>query len=225
MRVCTYFLLSLTLLPFACGGRQDAESDPPLPQAASVPAPSPQASIPDRPPIDLGDVDSGIMILGKLAPESESATVTADYIETQRSRLSITTITVRAPFPDELFVQFEMASTRDFVERPVVTRVRAYRDEETQLGDEHAYVMGSTARQPEPDASGVVVPRAFVVDVMAGLEEAPDTMLVHAEADAWLMETDTDESTLDPFQDTSPERVSLFSNPVRINFEREVASL
>ena len=221
MKANTCCLLVFTMLACACSGQKEADGEPPAPRPAA-PAPT-QAATPlaERPPIDPGDVDSGIMILGTLAPESVSATTQAEYIETARETLSMTIITARPPFPEKLLIQFEMTSSRDFVERPVVARARAYRDNDTPLGEEHAYVMGRNARRPEPDESGMVIPRAFVVDALEGLEAPPDTMLVYARADAWLMETGTDENALDPRTATSPERVTLISNPVRINFEKE----
>ncbi len=220
MKAMTCVVLICALVLSACSGQRDEDREPRVPEAL-VPSADPAADpVLERPPIDLGDVDSGIMILGMLAPESDFANVEVDYLETQRGRLSMSIITVKPPFPESFHVRFEMASTRDFIERPVVVRVHAYRAEEERLGEEHAYVMGRTASASGAEAAGVMTPRAFTVNALEGLESIPDTLLVYAEADAWLMATGTDEEVLDPRVATSDERVSLFSNPVRINFER-----
>ncbi len=224
MKYYIYGLAIAALLVAACSGQKDTDRDyagPVVSDKADTTTSS--NALPEKLPIDPGDVDSGILINGMLAPESQSDTVTAEYMETQRDTLSMTTITVRPPFPDALSVMFVIVSTRDFVERPVVMRTRTYRDDEI-IGDEQGYVLGKNARilpETDPDAAP---PRMFVVNVLEGLTEIPDTMLLHARADAWLMPVGTDETTLNPLTDTAPDRVSLMSNPVRINFIKEEAA-
>ena len=227
MKLYTYSIFAISILTVACSGQKDADREYSAPAASknTMTPMSSDSAIPEKLSIDPGDVDSGIYINARLAPESESVAVTADYIETQRSTLSMTTITARLPFPDALLVAFEVSPNRDFAERPVVLRVRAYRDNDTQIGEEQAYVLGKDARLPQMDENGVSIPRAFVVNALEGLTEIPDTMLLHAKADAWLTATGTDETTLDPLTATSPDHVSLMSNPVRINFEKEEAAL
>jgi hypothetical protein len=174
--------------------------------------------MPEEQAIDLGDVDSGVTIDGKLAPESLAENVTAEYIETQRDTLSMTTITVKEPFPEKVMVEFIVVASRDYVERPVVLRARAYR-EDTAYDDEYGYVLGKEARSGSDFQN-----RRFTVDALEGLAEIPDTVLLHARADAWLMPEGTDETTLNSMTDTAPDRVSLMSNPVRINFVKEGAA-
>lgn len=220
MKLSRVYLMLCVVLAVACSGRDDPDREPPVPEASEhvMFPPSPTAVV-ERPPIDLGDVDSGVFILGTLAPESETADVTADYIETMRNTLSMATITVHPPFPEQLLVQFEVVAWRAFEERPVVVRVRAYREDDEMLGEEHAYLMGRDANQEPIGADGRPQPRAFVVNALDGMDAVPDTMLLYARADAWLMEENTAEELLDPRVAASPERVTLISNPVRINFE------
>ncbi len=180
-------------------------------------APASAAPLPERPPIDLGDVDSGVLIIGSLAPASVSSTVVEDRVETLRDTVAMVTITVHPPYPEQLFIRFEFDASRNFEERPVVARARAYRDDTTALGEEYACLLGREATTP----AGQSPKCAFVVDALEGLEAPPATLLLHAQADAWLMEVGTVEDLLDPRSATSPERVSLQSNPVRINFEQK----
>ncbi len=211
-------LLSVVMI-VACSGRDDPDREAPVPEASQqVTLPHGTAVGAEGRPIDLGDVDSGIMINGTLAPEAQSDAVAADYIETMRGTLSMTTITVHPPYPEELSILFELVSTRAFEERPVVVRARAYRDQETPLGEEYASLMGKDAATIPVDAAGRLQPRQFVVDALEGLDAIPETMLLHVQADAWLMEAGTVEELIDPRTATSPERVTLLSNPVRINF-------
>lgn len=224
MKTYTCALAIIIVLVAACSGQKDSDRDyagPVVSDKADTTISS--NTLPEKLPIDPGDVDSGISIKGTLAPESQSDTVTADYMETQRDTLSMTTITVRPPFPDVLSVMFAVVSSRDFVERPVVMRTRTYRDD-TVIGDEQGYVLGKNARTLPETAPNAAPPRIFIVNALEGLTEIPDTMLLHARADAWLMPVGTDEENLNPLTDTAPDRVSIMSNPVRINFVKEEAA-
>jgi len=191
-------------------------------EASPVPEPPPPAPRPE--PLDIGDVDSGIFIHGLLAPESASDTVTADYIETLRGTLSLTTITVKEPFPDQLLVRFELKARRNFPGRPVVIRARAYRGESEVVGAEYACVLGSDAQIPKGGPNQEPFTHAYTVNVLEGLAAIPDTLLVHGQADAWLMPEGTSETLVDPKSATSPDQVPLVGNPVRINFVKAEAA-
>ena len=218
-RYVVSFIVCVTLFA-ACSGRNGGDREPPAPQADTrVVFPPPTNAVPERPAIDLGDVDSGVFIVGRLAPESQRASISEEYVETMRNTLSMAVITVRPPFPERLLIRFELTASRAFEERPVVVRARALRDDDALLDKEQAYVMGKEANRVPVDASGIAHPRAFVVDALEGLDAVPETMLVHARADAWLMDGVTPEELLDPRMASSSERVALLSNPVRINFE------
>ena len=92
---------------------------------------------------------------------------------------------------------------------------------DTATGEEHGFVLGKNARFPKTADGTPALPRGFTVNVLEGLSEVPDTMLIHVRADAWLMPEGTDESTLNPLTDTAPDQVTIMSNPVRINFVME----
>ena len=218
--LCSF--VALTIFITSCSGGKDADREFNVPVASenSVASLSSESMI-STTTIDPGDVDSGIFINAKLMPESESDTVSAEYIETMRGTLSMAIITVKPPFSDTLLVEFEISPNRDFAERPVVMRVQAYRDDKTLLGEEQGYVLGENATQHKQNEKGGGTPRIFVVDALEGLTETPETVLVYAKANAWLMPTGTDETGLEPLTASSPDRVAIMSNPVRINFEKE----
>ena len=219
MKFYSCVCLALAFILVACSGAKEEEQDPqmPVPSDKAPVATVAETGLPVKAPIDPGDVDSGILINGKAMKESLTENVSVEYIETQRSTLSMTTITVNPPFPETLPLFFEIVSTRNFEERPVVMRVRAYREKEW-LGEEHGFVLGKEARSPKTSDGSPAPPRGFTVDALADLTEIPDTMLLHARADAWLMPEGTDESELNPLTDTAPDQVAILSNPVRINF-------
>ncbi len=229
MRSRLFVILACAFLLAACmeTEKEKAALPPPGAPAPDVPAASPvepavpqappMPQQPETPPIDIGDVDSGVFIRGVLAPESQSETTTVEYIETMRGTLSLTTITVKEPFPAQLFVRFELKSKRNFETQPVVVRARAYRGDNEAVGEVYACVLGSTAMQPQgPDNTPFT--HAYTVNVLEGLDAPPETMLVHGRADAWLMPKGTVESLIDPRSAESPDQVPLMGNPVRINF-------
>lgn len=195
-----------------------ANASPAEPAPVPEPPAPPMPAEPKQPPLDIGDVDSGIFIHGILDPDSASETVTADYIETLRGTLSLTTITVREPFPEQLRVRFELKAKRNFAGRPVVIRARAYRGDNEAIGEEYACVMGSDAQNPVSGPDKEPFTPAYTVNVLDGLEAIPDTLLVHGRADAWLMPEGTAEGLIDPRSAVSPDQVPLMGNPVRINF-------
>lgn len=192
--------------------------------ATAPPAPDIPASVSGNPPIDLGDVDSGIFLRGILAPEASSPTCTAEYVETMRGNLSLATITVKEPFPEQLPIRFELTAKRNFPGTPVVIRARAYRNEDEAVGEEYACVLGSNAKGTPSENGGKPIPHAYTVNVLEGVTTIPETMLVYGRADAWLMPEGTAEALLDPKVADSPNKVALMGNPVRINFVKTAAT-
>lgn len=203
-----------------------APDQPAVPYASQTPGetPPPAETPPEKPPIDIGDVDSGVFLRGVLDPASESPTVTVEYIETVRGTLSLTTITVKEPFPERLLVRFELNARRNFEENPVVVRARAYRGDNEVIGEEFACVLGSDAMDKPSEDGQPPVRRGYSVNVLDGLSSIPDTMLVHGRADAWLMPKGTSEMLIDPKVADSPDKVALMGNPVRINFVKTAAA-
>lgn len=220
MRARCFMLILCILVCVACGKSPKSDSaDPqPIPAAPHRAAPAPAASL-QRAPIDLGDVDSGISISGRLAPLVPASGIREETVETKRGKLAMCTIHVSPPFRDELAVRFEVTASRAFAERPVVLRVRVFRDE-TPVTEEFSFVLGRDANLPPVDSSGMPSPRAFVVNALSGLDAPPASLLLHARATAWLMEAGTPEELLNPSTASSDERVAIMSNPVRIHFEQ-----
>ncbi|MFA7693151.1 MAG: hypothetical protein GX117_12375 [Candidatus Hydrogenedentes bacterium] len=202
---------------------QGDKADAPAAAAAAAPAVPPEvaAPVPAEPPVDLGDVDSGVFLRATLSPNADSSSCTAEYVETMRGNLSLATIIVKAPFPKELPLHFELTSKRDFPNTPVVVRAHAYREDNESVGDEYACILGTNARGI-PDAEGNAGPTyTFTQDILQGLETIPETLLAFAKAEAYLMPPGTVETLLDPRHADSPDQVSLMSNPVRIYFVEE----
>jgi hypothetical protein len=158
--------------------------------------------------LNLGDVDQGINIEGRLAnADSLPATIMAEAFMHPTKRLDMLTIDIADPVPAQLDIAYTVRATREFADRPVVLRAVVIR-EETAIHGFNA-VLGVAAQENEVNE---------IVDVFAGLTEMPETMLIRVEAEAHLMPIGTDESTLDAATATSDENTEAIKfNPIRIN--------
>ena len=199
-RIAVVFLLLGSLV--TCGPRQPAE--PPATGTIGLP---PATSGAEH-EINIGDVEATVRILGTLAPESEAPNITVQTYE-HALVVDLATITVSPPFPDELKVLFTTRGLRSFGVTPVAVRAKVFVDKKEVYS--YALKFGLRAEYERPEE---------VVDVLAGLETIPDTMLVHVEAEAVLMPEGTNEVSLDPLTATASieRRTTIRSNPVRINF-------
>jgi len=159
--------------------------------------------------MDLTAVEHALHLTGALAPQSEAANVTADEMVSARSFVNLTTITVAPPYPEALWVTFRVKSTANFPDAPVALRTRIHIDQE--VVDTFSMVLGADATKTSKEQA---------IDVLAHVAAAPETMLVHARADAVLLPEGTDPASVDPDTVTAPpERTgTVMSNPVRINF-------
>ncbi len=158
--------------------------------------------------VNIGDVEAQVRILGTLAPQSEADNVQVQVYE-HGPVIDMATVTVNPPYPTELNVVFTTRALRDFPVTPVVVRAKVLVDKR-EIGS-YATKFGVRATFEE---------REDVVDVLAGLDTIPESMLVHVEAEAVLMPQGTDEASVDPLTATASveRRTVIRSNPVRINF-------
>ncbi len=222
------FFLALAvcvLLPVGCSKAGPPPSAEPK-RTDALPAAPPQA--PDAAPvpagIDIGDVESSIVVAATVPPEGLPAEVTVEEMKTARDRLALCTVTVRPPYPASLTLRMTLEPQRGFAERPVVLRGAVYRDD-APLSPALETVVGAkgSAAPAAPVAPAAARPLTVEVDLMQGLTPVPDTMLVVGKLDAFLMDAGAPEAGLDPATATSASRTVLQSNPVRVNFVREGA--
>ncbi len=170
--------------------------------------------------IDLGDVEATTQFEARLAERSQAANVEANEVENMLNKLTLATITLREPFPESLWLALSIDPKEDYSERPLVLRSAVSRDKE--VFERFGTVLGENTALPRNKEKTTKWPTTFEVDALKGLEEIPETLLVHAIARAELTDQGTDESTLDPAS-PAPKDITfatISSNPVRINFER-----
>ena len=158
---------------------------------------------------DLGDAETSLKLEAKVGAASANPSVKVDETLDFRKKLVLTAVDVAPPAPKEFWVTFILQSSSAFKEAPVVVRGKVFRDD-SEVGA-FATVLGADA---------TTKPFKQDVDVVAGLSTAPNTMLVHAEAEVILLPEGTDPATVDPktVTGTLDTTGSVLSNPMRINF-------
>lgn len=202
--------LSVTAALIALSACSGPKPEPPMAaESAAKPAPEAPAK-PAEPGLNVGDVEAGVVVSATVPPEEVSAQVSVDNMETARKRLSMATVTVKPPYPAKLTVRVTLSPQVSFEKEPVVVRGKLRRDEQP-IEPEFSTIV--TKGGPVGDSS-----IKYDFDVMQGLAAPPDTMLVYARFDAYLMPKGTPPTGLDPKTVQSDRHTELISNPVRINF-------
>ena len=217
MNIRSWFRLCCLLLPVtaalialpACSAPK-----PEAPKAVEKPAkpPQPPLAAPVEPGLNIGDVEAGIIVAATVPPEGLSPQVAVENMETKRDRLAMSTITVKPPYPEKLTLRVTLTPKVSYVKQPVVVRGKLRRDE----------------KPLEPEFSTVVSEGGPTLattikcdfDIMQGLATPPETMLVYAQFDAYLMPMDTPITGIDPKTSQSDQHTELLSNPVRVYFAK-----
>jgi hypothetical protein len=215
IRILLTFAVCLALT--ACGGSAPQEASP---VGTASPA---TTSEPDRelfdPVDDLGDLEQGIDTEVRIPEADRPEGAAVRQLEDFRNNITMATVDLSEPFPTSLVATVQVKPSRSFPDPPAVVRVRIKRDDEVLAT--HEAVVGRMATGSEKAKE-----LTWQVDVLAGLETMPETMLVVAETDLLLMPLGTVEETIDPATaDVAATRKTMKpSNPLRINFNAGDAS-
>ena len=120
------------------------------------------------------------------------------------------TVDVRPPHPAQLWIAFRTDARKGkFAERPVVLHAQVFVDNKPV--DSFAQLL---AQDSEKEAG------EYKVDVLAGLDAAPETLLVHAQAQVFFLPKGIDPASADigALSAKAKETGNILSNPVRVNF-------
>lgn len=207
----SYRILSVSLLL----GVLAACSPAPRTDAAKGSSVAPKAetsgATAERKGMDVGDVESVLHIVATLAARSAAPNINVEEMKDTRNHLDLTTLTIGPPHPKEVYVSFRVEASKPFTEGPVALRAKILRDNH-EIGSFATLLGADAASQPYEQA----------VNVLAGLEAVPDTLLVHAQAEVILLPAGTDPARVDvrTVSGTPDSTGSVLSNPVRVNFKR-----
>lgn len=186
--------------PTAPESREGTDGADPLPTSPIVKA--------DSKRFGIGDVETGLRVTLRLDAESKLGNVKYEELETMRKDLARVSVEVRPPYPDELWLTFLIRANIGFQGNPVRVKARVYVDKNEVEAFEFVFGENPALR-----------PRATRVNVLAGLDTVPESLLVHAEVEAALFEG-VDPASFDPATAVARRgnTVTVFSNPVRIDF-------
>lgn len=184
----------LLLTGFGCSPQ--APQTPP----EDAPAQSVMVRMEPEKALDIGDVEADARLEVTLDEAMRDTDITVEEMRTAMGELNLTRIDLPWPPPEQLLLHCEMKYSNNYTNTPVSADIRLLRDD-VIVANEGGILAGRSFENP----------LAFVVDVFEGLQEFPETMLVHAEL------------TLAFFPDENAavintETTTKLSNPVRINF-------
>ena len=207
-----------------CGGQESAaptsSAEPAEPAATST---EPAVPVAGPRELNIGDIEAEVKFEVRLDADVAPAGVTSEELSSQKQKLNLVTVTVEGARPAELWLRIDLSTQLEFPERPVAARGRLIREveagvKETLFTFETIFDDNASARRRRE--GGDFPPQNFRAEVMQGLSEMPETMLLYGEMDVVIMPKGTDPATLDPAtaRHTPESEGLLLSNPVRINY-------
>ncbi len=164
--------------------------------------------------LKVGDVEQTVTINMSLSQRSQARNITEEVLADKLERVRLLTININPPFPNSLWLDTVVKAKNDFHYTPVVLRGSYLRNEKESLGDIKLVLAGrfSDDYNLQP------------IDVLAGLEQVPETMLISMDLEALLMPPGTDPAAIKPDTATTPpERITramYYKTAVRINFNK-----
>ncbi|HEO71716.1 MAG TPA: hypothetical protein ENN80_10685 [Candidatus Hydrogenedentes bacterium] len=154
-------------------------------------------------------VEFAVHIKGTLDERSKAANVMCDEMVNARYRVDLATITIEPPYPEELWLRFEVSSSESFENAPVVLRASVKRDNDVL--DRFGTVLDRDAR---------VRPYDHSMELMSHIDGAPASVLIYTQAEALIMPEETDPASIDiESAQAPPARTGhIMGNPIKIVF-------
>ncbi|HOT50072.1 MAG TPA: hypothetical protein P5318_13020 [Candidatus Hydrogenedentes bacterium] len=196
------FMLLLLAALAACNVKPPASvSAPPSP-------PTTETKEPPR-PIDIGDVEAALRIIPAVAAESAGPGVHVEEMKDTQGHVLMASANVSPPRPAQFWVTFRLVGVRLIERVPVAVRVRILRDKQP-IAEFATFFDPGWYNNPHEQR----------FDVLTGLDSAPSTLLVHAEADLIMLPPGTETATVDPATVTGEPDMTgvVIGSPMRINF-------
>ena len=205
--------LILVMLVAGCGSEPSERATGPG-EADGAPLGKEEAKIDIR-RLDIGDIEQMVHFNLSVDPRSEGANVQVTAREDTHMRVRSLEVEVHPPFPKEFWLKTVLGSEEKyFSDSPLVVRVKYLRDETTVLNSfEDLLVQLEDGFVPYDP-----------INVLAGMDEIPESVLITLDVECLLMPVGTDPATINPkTAATAPDRISHVSigTVARINFVKD----
>ena len=142
---------------------------------------------------DIGDLEQAIFVNAGLASEMNLPQVRCDSVLDRNKHATKIEVTIAPPYPDSLWVEYQVKSSRAFDDAPGVVRARIF------VNDKEAGKISAVV-----GAEGFKSSVSAKVDLFKPFEgNVPETFLAKLDGDLYLMPTGTDEKSVDPETATS----------------------
>lgn len=164
--------------------------------------------------LGIGDIETSLLYEIQLSPESIADNIIYEENEGTRGHVMSATLNVGAPRPEELWLMATVRSTKNFRGHTVLVKP-------------HFYVSGDSIARKSIEMDDVIMSDDAVtnitiqrVDLMAHLDEIPESVLVTGKLDIYYFKnTPLAEADLENLDSFPPEMHTLrTANPVRVNF-------
>lgn len=163
-----------------------------------------------------GDAEAETLVELTVTPDPAQTNIKVTAENNAKKDLAICSVKVAPPFPKELWANVRIAVKADYSAQPVVLRGTLRRDGQAI----EAIHTIATGRKPL-EVGGAVWPLEFKFDVLKGLTQIPESMLLDVMLTAEVTPPGTDAAQLDPGKPPAPDASigNTMSNPLRIDFE------
>lgn len=217
MRMKAALILSVLAL-CGCGNSEEEGGS----TTSSMEAPATDVKLMDAKKLEIGDVEATVNI--ELTPEDPTQPgIALEELRSATQKLNFSTITVSAPAPAELWISVKIATLKDFEGRPTALRGVLYREITKDQREElltFNTVLDAFASSHRRTGDGDYPPLEFRANILQGLTQLPESMLIFGEALISMSPQGTETAEIDPATYTAPagDTGSLISNPVRVNY-------
>lgn len=186
--------------PYDSTGNPDAAGADPITSSSSD----------DQFNANIGDVEQSIYVNGVIALESAGPSVAVTEIRDRNKRLMKSEVTLKDPYPQSLWADYDIKCTRNFMSAPAVLRAKIMVND--KVAGSFSEVLGMQASKAKITAK---------VDLLKPFEgNVPETFLAKIDGDLYLMPNGTDENKVNPETATSDTHSkAVYSTLIRVSLQ------
>lgn len=179
------------------------------PNAGEVPKTS--NSVDDQFNANIGDVEQSIYVDAVIAAESGGPNVVVNEVRDRNKRLMKSDVTLKEPYPQSLWADYDIKCTRNFMSAPAILRAKIMVN--GQVAGTFSEVLGTQASKTK------VTAKVDLLKPFAG--NVPETFLAKIDGDLYLMPNGTDENKVNPETATADiHSKAVYASLIRITLQK-----